>query len=133
MDRGSPLALQRRIMTKRVAVAVGGIWLAAIASAVLLAFTLNRPLVLRPVASEPWRAKVLETRTERPSAEDESAFLEMPTLFVVAAPSAPSPSSSGGQGIAEMQKSNEPTVGPGDPGDADPRASGALRGRARLK
>jgi hypothetical protein len=87
-----------------VAVAVGGVWLVAIASAVSLIYILNRPLVLDPGAAASWRAKVLETRPERPSAEPESTVLVIPTIFIVATPWPVSPASSERRGVAEMQK-----------------------------
>jgi hypothetical protein len=85
-----------------VAVAVGGVWLAAIASAASLIYILNRPLVLGPGAAASWHSKVLDTRPERASAEPE--VLVIPTLFIVAAPSPVSPASSEGRGVAEMQR-----------------------------
>jgi len=94
-----------------VAVAVGGVWLAAIASAVWLVYALDRPLAFPPGAYLSSHIKVLELRSERLPAEPESAVLVIPTLFIVA--SRPSTSASPGQrGVAEMQKQDELIIEP---------------------
>jgi hypothetical protein len=95
-----------------IAIAVGGVWLAALASAALLTYTLDRAVVLRPEALTSHRAKVVEMRPERPYVDPESTVLMIPTMFIIAAPPLATP---GHRGIAEMQKQDEPSIrGPAD-------------------
>jgi hypothetical protein len=98
-----------------VAVAVGGIWLAAISSAAVLVYALNRPPVLSADARAPRPAKMLEMRPGRPAAETvESSVLEIPTVTIVGYLSPPAtPASSTRRGVAEMQPPDELIIGPG--------------------
>jgi hypothetical protein len=95
-----------------VAAAAGGVWLAAIASAATLVYTLNRSPVPRTVVAPPWSSRVLEIRPERRSAGPE-LIIEMPTMFVTARPPGAPSASTPSRGVAEMQPADEVLIGPG--------------------
>ena len=104
-------------MKKPILIAMtGGVWVAAIGSAAVLAYALNRPLVLRDVAnSRPARGRyVAESRTAVDETRCASTAVEMPAMVVVGrlAPTGRRPSAQA-RGVAEMQGHDEAIIGSG--------------------
>jgi len=99
-------------MKKRIlAVVTGGVWVAAIGSAVALTYALNRPVALRDVTSSSpsrWREvdgprQFVEPAMLEPEIEEMPAVLVLGNLRTVAR----------GRGVAEMQPMHEVIIGPG--------------------
>jgi hypothetical protein len=92
-------------MEGRIIAAIAGvIWLAALASAVVLVYAINRPAAVVPSGS-PQAAAFTGASSLHPSADDDtfigSSVLELPTITIV------------GTGVAEMQGKDEVIIGPG--------------------
>jgi hypothetical protein len=107
-------------MKKRIVAAItGGVWLAAIGSAVALTYALHRPLEVRQVGrSSP--ARGLDVPAARQVVEEEReergapSFLLMPAMVVrgdLQSETAPAPTPT--RGAAEMQAPDEVVIGPG--------------------
>ncbi len=101
-------------MNKRIVAAItGGVWLAAIGSAVALTYALNRPLEVHHVAQS-WPSRDLDVAAPRPVVDEGRMDLAPPVLqmppMVVFGTAATEPRD---RGVAEMQGPGGLIIGPG--------------------
>jgi len=106
-------------MKKRTVTAVTcGVWIAAIGSAVVLAYIPIRPLEVRQVARS-WHARVLDVPATRGVVDEEPEediapqVLEMPPLWVLGHVEQAARADARTRGVAEMQAPGEVIIGPG--------------------
>jgi hypothetical protein len=107
-------------MKKRIVAAItGGVWLAAIGSAVALTYALHRPLEVRQVTrSSPARSLDVPAARQVVDEEHEArgapSFLLMPAMVVRGdLESETAPTAAQTRGVAEMQAPDQVVIGPG--------------------
>jgi hypothetical protein len=104
-------------MKKRVVAAItGGVWIAAIGSAVVLTYALNHPHHLRSATSSwtPNAREAIEPRQAVDEPEVVSQVLEIPTVVIVGELAPPALRGAVQErGVTEMQSPDDLIIGPG--------------------